>query len=146
MSSNIEGVGTPTPTPFASVIEAAGKWRDELIEYIAPHAVKSGDDEDAAGYESESDKVDAAITAAEQEHTALRALWDAVQAAAPVVHGMAPADPVWGGMTCTEAEAVAGIFGAAGRHDVADFIIEQHGLGDDDPDDTHHETYLEGRA
>jgi hypothetical protein len=68
----------------------------------------------------------------------LRHLWNEVQLAAPVVHGMAPADPVWGGMTCTEAEAIASIFAAAGRQDVHDFIIDQHSNGDDDPEDLHY--------
>ncbi|QWY82824.1 hypothetical protein PP641_gp084 [Arthrobacter phage SilentRX] len=75
-------------------------------------------------------------------------LWNEVEHAAPIVHGMAPADPVWGGMTCTEAEAVAGIFGAAGKPEIEEFILEQHALGDDDPEDEHHEKFLEvmGRA
>lgn len=77
-------------------------------------------------------------------------IWNEVVSAVPTVMGMAPADSVWGGMTCTEAEALASIFGAAGHTEVEDFIIGQHALGDDDPEDTHHEQFLtarqEGRA
>jgi hypothetical protein len=71
-------------------------------------------------------------------HAGLLHLWNEVQLAAPIVHHMAPADAVWGGMTCTEAEALAGIFVAAGRQDVHDFIIDQHSNGDDDPGDLHY--------
>lgn len=65
-------------------------------------------------------------------------LWNEVQLASDIVLHMAPADPVWGGMTCTEAESLAGIFAAAGRQDVHDFIIDQHSNGDDDPEDLHY--------
>lgn len=57
-----------TADPVQLVIDAAGKWRDELTEYIEPDAVKRGDDEDAAGYESEADQLDAAINALQVMH------------------------------------------------------------------------------
>jgi hypothetical protein len=40
----------------------------------------------------------------------------------------------WGSFTCTEIEALADIFRAAGRGDVADFIIAEHGESDEDDD------------
>ena len=61
-----------------------------------------------------------------------------MQLASDVVLTIAPAEPVWGGLTCTEAESLAGIFAAAGRQDVHDFIIDQHADGDDDPEDAHY--------
>lgn len=40
----------------------------------------------------------------------------------------------WGSFTCTEIEALADIFTAAGRKDVADFIISEHAASDEDGD------------
>ena len=42
----------------------------------------------------------------------------------------------WGSFTCTEIEALAGMFRAARRTDVADFIISEH-AGSDEDDDMH---------
>lgn len=64
------------------------------------------------------------------KHNDLVFLWNEVQLASDVVLAMQPADSVWTGMTCNEAEAVACIFAAAGRPDVYDFIIEQHAKED----------------
>jgi len=50
---------------------------------------------------------------------------------------------VFGGMTCSEAEALADIFSAAGDTETHDHIINSHGHGDDDPEDTHHNIYEE---
>ena len=50
---------------------------------------------------------------------------------------------VFGGMTCTEAEALAGVFAAAGDQATHDHIITSHGHGDDDPEDEHHNIYEE---
>lgn len=50
---------------------------------------------------------------------------------------------VFGGMTCTEAEALAGVFAAAGDQATHDHIITSHGHGDDDPEDRHHNIYEE---
>lgn len=72
--------------------------------------------------------------------TDLQFLWNEVQQAADVVLTIAPSS-VWAGLTCSEAETVAGIFTAAGRKDAHDFIINEHGLGDDDPEDMHRYIY-----
>lgn len=72
----------------------------------------------------------------------LEFLWNEVQLAGDIVLTIAPSN-VWAGLTCTEAEAIAGIFSAAGRQDVHDFIINEHGLGDDDPEDEHRNIYEE---
>ena len=45
---------------------------------------------------------------------------------------------VFGSMTCSEAEALADIFTAAGDQETHDHIINSHGHGDDDPEDQHH--------
>jgi hypothetical protein len=82
---------------------------------------------------------EAGIRKAARPYDDLLFLWNEVALAAPIVHGMAPADDVWGGMTCTEAEAVAGIFAAAGHPEVHDFIIAEHAVGDDDCEDMHHD-------
>lgn len=50
---------------------------------------------------------------------------------------------VFGAMTCAEAIATADIFRAAGDTETAEHIITSHGLRDDDPEDEHHETFLE---
>jgi len=50
---------------------------------------------------------------------------------------------VFGGMTCTEAEALADVFTAAGDQATHDHIITSHGHGDDDPEDEHHNIYEE---
>jgi hypothetical protein len=50
---------------------------------------------------------------------------------------------VFGGMTCSEAEALADIFSAAGDQATHDHIITSHGHGDDDPEDQHHTIYEE---
>lgn len=50
-----QGVGTPTP--MATVLDAARKWRDELHDYIIPDAT----DEDAAGYTAQADAISAAL-------------------------------------------------------------------------------------
>lgn len=53
-------------TDLTTVLEAARKWADELTNYIEPDARKQGNDEQAEGYESEADKVYAAIKALEE--------------------------------------------------------------------------------
>jgi hypothetical protein len=40
----------------------------------------------------------------------------------------------WGSFTCTEIETLAEVFRAAGREDVADFIISEHAETDEDGD------------
>lgn len=50
---------------------------------------------------------------------------------------------VFGSMTCSEAEALADIFTAAGDQATHDHIINSHGHGDDDPEDAHHNIYQE---
>lgn len=65
-------------------------------------------------------------------------LLNEVLSAADKVMDMQPADEVWCGMTCTEAEALACIFAAAGRHDVYRFIIEQHAQRDEPDELTFH--------
>lgn len=52
---------------------------------------------------------------------------------------------VFGAMTCTEAEATADIFKAAGDPDTAAHIINSHGLRDNDPEDQHHTIYEEAQ-
>lgn len=54
-------------TDLSTVLEAARKWADELTNYIEPDARKQGSDADAEGYESEADKVYAAIQALEED-------------------------------------------------------------------------------
>lgn len=51
-------------------------------------------------------------------------------AADPMLDTTSPGNP-WEYFTCSEAEALACIFAAAGRQDVYDFIIYQHALDDD---------------
>lgn len=58
-------------------------------------------------------------------------LWNEVQLAADVVLTMEPADSMWTGLTCDEAEKLACIFAAAGRKDVYDFIIDHHKTEDE---------------
>lgn len=81
---------------------------------------------------------EAGIRKATRPYDDLLFLWNEMQAAADVVVTIAPST-VWGGLTCTEAEALADIFTAAGRQDAHDFIIEQHAEGDDDCEDLHHD-------
>ena len=45
-------------------------------------------------------------------------------------------------LTCYEAEALAGVFHADKRHDLAGCIIEAHASADSDEDDMHHDLYL----
>jgi hypothetical protein len=71
-------------------------------------------------------------------------LHNEVQQAADVVTTIHPSE-VFGGLTCGEAQALADVFAAAGRTDAHDFIINEHGRGDDDPEDDHHNLYLEAR-
>lgn len=54
--------------PVQVVIDAAGKWRDELTDYIEPDAAKRGADAEAEGYESEADQIDTAINALQVMH------------------------------------------------------------------------------
>lgn len=53
---------------------------------------------------------------------------------------------VFGAMTCTEAEATADIFKAAGDPDTAAHIINSHGQRDNDPEDEHHHIYEEAHS
>lgn len=84
-----------------------------------------------------------------EELVRLRHVENLITLASPIVQGMVPSD-VFGGMTCTEAQALANIFSAGRQPETAEFIMGQHALGDDDPEDTHHAEFLtarqEGRA
>ena len=51
-------------------------------------------------------------------------------AADPMLETTSPGNP-WAGFSCSEVEALACIFAAAGRQDVYDFIIHAHALEDD---------------
>lgn len=50
---------------MAIVLDAAGKWRDELTEYIMPDADNSGAEEDAKGYEAEAEAISDALAGLE---------------------------------------------------------------------------------
>ncbi|ALY10869.1 hypothetical protein WILDE_87 [Arthrobacter phage Wilde] len=63
-------------------------------------------------------------------------LWDQVRVSADVLKGIDNGG-TWGSFTCSEIEALAAIFRAADRGDVADFILAEHAEGDDDEDDLH---------
>ncbi len=41
-------------------------------------------------------------------------------------------------LSCSEAEAIAGVVRASGNTELADALIEQHSHGDDDPEDQHY--------
>ncbi|WP_336653539.1 MULTISPECIES: hypothetical protein [unclassified Leucobacter] len=49
--------------PLAVLVEAAGKWRDELDEYIIPAAKIPTAGEESDEYQAEKDRIDAAILA-----------------------------------------------------------------------------------
>jgi hypothetical protein len=137
MSNNSEGVGVPTPNEEFEDIELN-------ITLTVPKGLSEAHQERLSdALFSYAHTMSFVVEAGVRHNKTLKQddllhLWNEVQLAAPVVHGMAPADSVWGGMTCTEAETLAGIFAAAGRQDVHDFIIEQHAEGDDDPEDLHY--------
>lgn len=63
----------------------------------------------------------------------LQHLHSEVHHAAPILLGVDNGG-TWGSFTCTEIEALAAIFRAAGREDVADFIISEHAESDEDDD------------
>jgi hypothetical protein len=71
-------------------------------------------------------------------------LHNEVRIAGSLFRGIDPGE-VFGVMTCTEAEALAGIFTAAGDQDTAVHIINSHGLRDQDPEDQHHTIYEEAQ-
>lgn len=48
---------------LAVLVEAAGKWRDELDEYIIPAAKLPTEGEESDEYQAEKDRIDAAILA-----------------------------------------------------------------------------------
>jgi hypothetical protein len=62
-------------------------------------------------------------------------------------HAIRLIDPgeVFGSMTCSEATLLSNIFAAAGDTETAEYIIFSHGTRDDDPEDEHHQTYLDAR-
>lgn len=51
-------------------------------------------------------------------------------AADPMLATTSPGNP-WAGFSCSEVEALACIFAAAGRQDVYDYIIDQHKVHDE---------------
>ena len=63
----------------------------------------------------------------------LLAIWNEVQLAADIMLGIDNGG-TWGSFTCSEIEALAGVFAAAGRQDVAAFIISEHAESDEDDD------------
>jgi hypothetical protein len=63
----------------------------------------------------------------------LLAIWNEVQLAADKMLGIDNGG-TWGSFTCSEIEALAGVFAAAGRQDVAAFIISEHAESDEDDD------------
>ena len=73
-------------------------------------------------------------------------LMNEVLLAADVILEMVPAEDVFSGMTCSEAEAFACIFAAAQRQDVYDFIIDQHKVHDEPEELEFHEAMKDGAA
>ena len=69
----------------------------------------------------------------------LTALGDALTTFAAVVPGIREGAEH---LTCTEAEAIAGVLAASGHQDAADDFIWGHAYGDDDEDDLHRDLYL----
>lgn len=69
----------------------------------------------------------------EPTHDDLVILWNDTNHAADIMLGIDNGG-TWGSFTCTEIEALADIFRAAGRTDVADFIISEHAESDEDDD------------
>jgi len=63
----------------------------------------------------------------------LLAIWNEVQLAADKMLGIDNGG-TWGSFTCSEIEALAGVFAAAGRQDAAAFIISEHAESDEDDD------------
>lgn len=45
------------------------------------------------------------------------------------------------GLTCSEAEAIASVLRQADKPELADRLIREHGSGDDDAEDEHHDLY-----
>lgn len=68
-----------------------------------------------------------------EHHERLIFLWNEVHNGADVLLGIDNGG-TWGSFTCTEIEALADIFRAAGRDDVAGFIISEHAESDEDDD------------
>lgn len=66
----------------------------------------------------------------------LNFLWNEVHLAADVLKGIDNGG-TWTTFNCSEIDALADIFRAADRGDVADFILAEHAEGDDDEDDLH---------
>ncbi|QWY81380.1 hypothetical protein SEA_RIZWANA_83 [Arthrobacter phage Rizwana] len=64
-------------------------------------------------------------------------LWDVVQSAAPIMKGIDNGG-TWGSFACREIEALADVFHAADRPDVADFILSEHAESDEEGDDHLH--------
>lgn len=71
-------------------------------------------------------------------------LWNEVHRAGEDMRRIDPGS-VFGSMTCSEVQSLADVFAAAGDQKTHDFIMESHAYGDDDPDDEHHDRYLEIR-
>lgn len=80
-----------------------------------------------------NDVSEAGIRKATLPYDDLLFLWNEVQLAGPVMQGIDNGG-TWGSFTCTEIEALADIFTAAGRADVAGFIISEHAESDEDDD------------
>ena len=53
------------------------------------------------------------------------------------------ATSIFTAMQCSEVEALAEVFTAADREDLALRIVYWHGAGDDDEEDEHHDLYLQ---
>lgn len=53
-------------TPLEIVMGAAQKWVDEALEHIIPQLTKHGDEEDAEAYNTDAERVSAALDALRQ--------------------------------------------------------------------------------
>lgn len=67
-------------------------------------------------------------------------LVEAVEAMAGV---FADADGAWLHLSCVEVDALAAVLRAAGRHDVAAQVVEDHARGDYEGDDVHRAVLVE---
>lgn len=79
---------------------------------------------------------------ATQVSEVLAAVDTLIQVTSDMTHDCEP----WTAFNCSEVEAIVGVIHAAGRPELASIIIELHAHGDDDPDDEHHDMYVDLRA
>lgn len=77
----------------------------------------------------------------EREYGRLLHLKNTVEALADAMAGLDTGE-VFCCMTCGEAQALADVLSAGGRPEVATFVLEQHAMGDEEPNDDHHDIYL----